>query len=42
MTSNLGSEQFQSNAVKIGFDTGDEEQLEVEEDFRNIQDRVIK
>ena len=42
MTSNLGSEQFQSNAVKIGFDTGSDEQLEVEEDFKNIQERVIK
>ena len=42
MTSNLGSEEFNQNAVKIGFDTTESEKKEIIEDFEQIQERVIK
>ena len=42
MTSNLGSEEFNQNAVKIGFDTTEKEEDKILEDFDQIQEKVVK
>lgn len=42
MTSNIGSEEFTSNATKIGFDVGEETKERIIDDFEEIEDKVVK
>jgi len=42
MTSNIGSEEFTSNATKIGFDVGEETKERIIDDFEEIEGKVVK
>jgi len=42
MTSNIGSEEFTSNATKIGFDVAEETKERIIDDFEVIEEKVIK
>lgn len=42
MTSNIGSEEFTSNATKIGFDVAEETKERIINDFDAIEEKVIK
>jgi ATP-dependent Clp protease ATP-binding subunit ClpC len=42
MTSNIGSEEFTSNATKIGFDVGEETREHIIDDFEEIEGKVVK
>lgn len=42
MTSNIGSEEFTSNATKIGFDVAEETKERIIDDFEEIEGKVVK
>lgn len=42
MTSNIGSDEFTSNATKIGFDVGEETKERIIDDFEEIEGKVVK
>ncbi len=42
MTSNIGSEEFNTQAQKIGFSTSDNEESRVIADYETIRDKVLK
>ena len=42
MTSNLGSEEFNTQAQKIGFTTSDSEEIKIIADYASIREKVLK
>jgi ATP-dependent Clp protease ATP-binding subunit ClpC len=42
MTSNIGSDEFNTQAEKIGFATSDKDEEKSIEDYQNIKSKVLK